>query len=47
MLPACRTQDEGFSIPIFDVVPRDVEGFMDEIREFQSDFRDGFARSEP
>ena len=47
MLPACRTQGEAFSIPTFDVVPRDVEGFMDELREFQSAFHDGFARSEP
>jgi hypothetical protein len=30
MLPVCRTEGEGFSIPTFDVVPSDVEGFMDE-----------------
>src|SRR5688572_11823068 len=47
MLPDCRTQGEPFSIPIFDVVPSDVEGFMDELRTFQSAFHDGFARSEP
>ena len=34
MLPACRTEGEGFAIPTFDVVPSDVEGFMDELQEF-------------
>ncbi len=24
MLPACRTASEGFAMPAFDVVPRDV-----------------------
>ncbi len=47
MLPACRTDGEGFSIPTFDVVPSDVEGFMEELWEFQSTFHDCFARSEP
>jgi SRSO17 transposase len=47
MLPACRTEDEGFAMPTFDVVPSDVEGFMDELQEFQSAFHDGFPRSEP
>jgi hypothetical protein len=46
MLPACRIE-EGFSIPTFDVVPSDVEGFMDELREFQAAFHDCFTRSEP
>jgi hypothetical protein len=36
MLPVCRTEGEGFAIPTFDVVPSDVEGFMDELWEFQS-----------
>jgi len=40
MLPACRTADEGFSIPTFDVVPRDVEGFMDALQECPSAFHD-------
>ena len=31
MLPACRTEGEAFSIPKFDVAPRDVEGLMDEL----------------
>src|SRR5215468_1717041 len=47
MLPACRTDDAGFTIPIFDVVPSDVEGFMDELWEFQAAFHDCFSRSEP
>jgi hypothetical protein len=47
MLPACRTNGEGFTIPTFDIVPSDVEGFMDELWEFQSAFHDCFARSEP
>jgi SRSO17 transposase len=47
MLPACRTEGEGFAIPTFDVVPSDVEGFMDELWAFQSAFHDCFARSEP
>jgi SRSO17 transposase len=47
MLPACRTESEGFAIPPFDVVPSDVEGFMEELWEFQTTFHDCFARSEP
>jgi len=47
MLPACRTDGEGFTIPTFDLIPSDVEGFMDELWEFQSAFHDCFSRSEP
>jgi SRSO17 transposase len=47
MFPACRTTDEGFSIPAFDVMPSDVEGFIDELQAFQSAFHDCFVRSEP
>jgi len=47
MLPACRTDGEGYAIPTFDVVPSDVEGFMEELWAFQSAFHDCFARSEP
>ena len=36
MLPACRSGSEGFAIPTFDLVPSDVEGFMEELWEFQS-----------
>jgi SRSO17 transposase len=47
MLPACRTAGEGFTIPTFDVVPSDVEGFLEALWEFQSTWHDCFARSEP
>jgi SRSO17 transposase len=47
MLPACRTDDATYTISTFDVVPGDVEGFMDELWAFQSAFHDCFARSEP
>src|SRR5437870_2100694 len=47
MLAACRTNGEGFAIPMFDLVPSDVEGFMEELWAFQSAFHDCFARSEP
>ncbi|HET8669723.1 MAG TPA: hypothetical protein VFM05_03580, partial [Candidatus Saccharimonadales bacterium] len=47
MLPACRTAGEGFAIPLFDIVPRDVEGCMEELWTLQSVFHDCFARSEP
>src|SRR5215813_3232050 len=46
MLPRCRTAGEPFVIPTFDVQVSDVEGFMDELQEFQSVFHDCFARSE-
>ena len=38
MLPACRTEGAGFAIPTFEVVPSDVEGFIDELWEFQEAF---------
>ena len=34
-------------MPAFDLVPSDVEGFMEELWAFQSAFHDCFARSEP
>jgi SRSO17 transposase len=46
MLPACRTASEGFAIPTFDLTPPDVEGFLEELWEFQSNFHDCFPRSE-
>jgi SRSO17 transposase len=46
MLPACRTTSEGFAIPTFDLTPPDVEGFLEELWEFQSNFHDCFPRSE-
>ena len=47
MSPACRIDGGGFTIPTFDLVPRDVEGFMDELWEFQAAVHDCFTRSEP
>ena len=47
MLPACRTAGEGFAIPTFDLVPRDVEEFLEELWTCQAAFHDCFARSEP
>ena len=47
MLAACRTNGEGFAIPTFDLVPSDVEGFMEALWELQSVFHDCFVRSEP
>jgi hypothetical protein len=34
MLPAYRTEGEGFSIPQFDLTPRDVDGFLGELQAF-------------
>ena len=42
MLPACRTAGDEFAIPPFDLTPRDVAGFTDELQEFQSLFHDCF-----
>src|SRR5215813_13709518 len=47
MLPAYRTASEGFAIPPFDLTSCEVEGFVDDLWEFQSAFHDCFARSEP
>ncbi len=47
MLPVCRTEGDRFSIPTFDLTVGDVDGFMDELRTFQSAFHDCFVRSEP
>src|SRR5215475_14851297 len=47
MLPVCRTAGEGFTLPTFDLVSSDVDGFMEELWAFQSAFHDCFARSEP
>ena len=46
MLPRGRTVGEPFVLPTFDVQVSDVEGFMDELQEFQSVFHECFARSE-
>ena len=47
MLPVCQTAGEGFALPTFEVVPSDVEEFMEDLWEFQSAFHDCFTRSEP
>jgi SRSO17 transposase len=47
MLPACRTEGDGFAIPPFDLTPRDVAGFTNALQEFQGLFHDCFPRSEP
>src|SRR5262244_1829627 len=47
MLPESRTPDEAFAIPRFELTPRDVEGFLDELQTFHDHFRSCFARSEP
>ena len=47
MIPVCRTDGAGLTMPPFDVVPSEVEGFIDELWEFQSAFHDCFTRSEP
>ena len=47
MLPESRTPDETFAIPRFELTPRDVEGFLDELQTFHDHFRSCFARSEP
>ena len=47
MLPAHRTEGEGFSLPQFDLTPCDVDGFLDELQAFHDQFRGCFSRSEP
>ena len=47
MLPAYRTEGEGFSIPQFDLTPGDVDGFLGELQAFHDQFRECFSRSEP
>src|SRR6266571_2743688 len=47
MLPVCRTPDDVYAIPPFEVTCEDVEGFLDELHEFHALFRDCFVRREP
>ena len=47
MLPACRTEEEGLSIPQLDLTPKDVKGFMQELAAFHTLFQDCFTRWEP
>jgi hypothetical protein len=32
MLPACRTAGDEFAIPTFDLTPRDVAGFTNDLQ---------------
>jgi SRSO17 transposase len=47
MLPAGRTEGEGFAIPQFTVDHGDVEGLLHELRGCHDAFHACFARSEP
>ena len=47
MLPVCRTPDDVYAIPPFEVTCEDVEGFLDELGEFHALFQDCFVRREP
>lgn len=47
MLPICRMPEDVYAVPQFEVTSRDVDGFLEELREFHALFRDCFARSEP
>jgi SRSO17 transposase len=47
MLPVCRTPEDVYAIPPFEVTCKDVEGFLDELGEFHALFRDCFVRREP
>lgn len=47
MLPDIRTGDDIYSIPQFVVAEQDIDGFLDELKGFHSEFHDCFSRSEP
>jgi SRSO17 transposase len=47
MLPVCRTENEGFTIPQLDLTPRDVDGFIEALEDFHEAFSDCFTRPEP
>lgn len=47
MLPACRTESDGFAIPQLALTPSDVDGFLEEWRGLHAAFEDGFTRREP
>jgi len=46
MLPTCRTPEDIYQLPRFDVSAHEVEGFLDELRAFHAAFRECFGRSE-
>ena len=47
MLPTCRTADDGYTLPRFDIGPGEVTGCRDELRALHAAFRECFGRSEP
>jgi len=47
MLPECRTEEDLFSIPKFNVDERDIGEFINELKCFHGEFSDCFTRSEP
>jgi hypothetical protein len=47
MLASCRTQDDPYTVPPFDLTSDDVDGFLDELQTFHEAFRSCFVRSEP
>ena len=47
MLPTCRTSDDGYTLPRFDIGTGEVTGCLDELRAFHAAFRECFGRSEP
>ena len=47
MLPQHNVKEDAFVAPRFELVKKDVNGFVEELREFHEDFKDCFKRSEP
>lgn len=47
MLPEIRQEEGLYPVPKFEVEKIDIEGFMEELEEFHSEFADCFSRSEP
>ncbi len=47
MLPQRQINGDIFAIPKFDLVKKDVKGFMEKLRGLHQDFHDCFQRSEP
>lgn len=47
MLPICRTENDLYSLPKFNVEVADIEDFINELRKFHGEFKDCFYRREP
>jgi SRSO17 transposase len=47
MLPACRTESDGFTMPQLELSSREVEDFVQQLQSFQEVFHDCFTRPEP